>query len=91
MRELYAKIKAVGVDSVRSMAVKNWSEKRLEGKARCWMPKSAKSIQAEYLISADASIFPDAKVTGESVTNYIQLKAISRSILFDIQGREKIP
>ena len=35
--------------------------------------------------------FPDAKVTGESVTNYIQLKAISRSILFDIQGREKIP
>ena len=55
------------------------------------MPKSAKSIQAEYLISADASIFPDAKVTGESVTNYIQLKAISRSILFDTQGREKIP
>ena len=46
------------------------------------------------MLSADANILPDAInaiVTGEAVTNYMQLTAISRSISFDIQGREKIP
>ena len=93
LRELCANIKGVGVDSIRSINIKNLIEKQLEGEARCCMPKSAKRIQSGYVIYADANILPDAInaiVTGEGVTNYMQLKAISRSILFDIQGREKI-
>lgn len=58
------------------------------------MPKSARSTQSEYVTSADANILPDAinaTVTGEGVTDYMQLKAISCSISSDIQGREKNP
>ena len=57
------------------------------------MPKSAISTHSGFAIFADASILPDAInaiVTGEGITNYMQLKAISR-FSFDIQGREKIP
>ena len=57
------------------------------------MPKSAKRTQSGYVISADANILSDAinaMTTGEGATNYMQLKAISRSISFDIQGRKKI-
>ena len=56
------------------------------------MPKSAKSTRSEYVISTDANILPDAIktiVTG-GVANFMQLKSISRSILLDIQGWEKI-
>ena len=73
---------------------KNLIEKWLEGKARCCMPKSARSTQSEYVISADASSLPDAIkaiVTRECVTNYMQLKAISCSISSDIKGQEKNP
>ena len=41
-----------------------------------------------YVIYADANILPDAInaiVTEEGATNYMQLKAISRSISFDVQ------
>ena len=58
------------------------------------MLKSAKSTQCGFVISAYVNILPDAInaiVTGEGVTNYVQLKAISRSILFNIQDREKLP
>ena len=58
------------------------------------MAKSAKSTQSGSVISADANILPDAinaLVTGEGVANYMQLKAISRSISFNIQSRGKIP
>ena len=58
------------------------------------MPKFAKRTRYGYVISADAHILPDAIndiVTDEGATNYMQLKAISRSISFDIQGRERIP
>ena len=57
------------------------------------MPKSAISTHSGFVIFADASILPDAinaLVTGEGITNYMQLKAILR-FSFDIQGREKIP
>ena len=57
------------------------------------MSKSAESTQSGFVIFADASILSDAInaiVTGEGITNYMQLKAISR-FSFDIQGREKIP
>ena len=57
------------------------------------MPKSAISTHSGFAIFADASILPDAInaiVTGEGITNYMQLKAILR-FSFDIQGREKIP
>ena len=46
------------------------------------------------MISADANVLPGAIngiVTGEGTTNYVQLKPISRSILSNIQGLEKIP
>ena len=58
------------------------------------MLKSAKSTQSGFVISTYVNILPDAInaiVTGEGVTNYMQLKAISRSILFNIQDREKLP
>ena len=58
------------------------------------MLKSPKSTQSGFVISAYVSILPDAInviVTGEGVTNYMPLKAISRSILFNIQDREKLP
>ena len=51
------------------------------------MPKSARSIQSEYVISADINILPgtiDAEIT-EGVFNFMQLKTISHSILSDIQ------
>ena len=57
------------------------------------MSKSAESTQSGFVIFADASILSDTInviVTGEGITNYMQLKAISR-FSFDIQGREKIP
>ena len=41
------------------------------------MPKSAKSAQSGYVISADANVLPEAIntiVTGEDVTNYMHLK-----------------
>ena len=41
-----------------------------------------------YVIYTDANILPDAInaiVTEEGATNYMQLKAISRSISFDVQ------
>ena len=41
------------------------------------MPKSAKSAQSRYVISADANIFPEVIntiVTGEDFTNYMHLK-----------------
>ena len=93
LRELYPNIKGVGVDSIRSIDVKKLTEKWLEDKVRCCMPKSAKSTQSGYVISADANILPDAInaiVTGESVTNYMQLKTISCSLSFDFQGRDEI-
>ena len=46
------------------------------------------------MISVDANILPDGIntiVTGEGVTNYMQLKAISHSISFNIQGWKEIP
>ena len=58
------------------------------------MPKSAKSTQFGYVISADLNILPDVIntiVTGGSVTNNMQLKAISHLISFYIQSRWKIP
>ena len=58
------------------------------------MLKSAKSTQSGFVISTYVNILPDAInaiVTGEGVTNYMQLKAISHSILFNIQDREKLP
>ena len=57
------------------------------------MSKSAESTQSGFVIFADASILSDAInaiVTGEGITTYMQLKAISR-FSFDIQGRQKIP
>ena len=54
------------------------------------MPKSARSTQSEYVISADVNIPPvaiDAEITGEGVFNFMQLKTISPShtMLSDIQ------
>ena len=42
VRELYANIEGVGVDSIRSIDIKNVIEKRLEAKVRCCIPRSAK-------------------------------------------------
>ena len=97
LRELYAHIKEVSIDSVRSIDIRRLLEDRLQGKIQFCTPtctSSSHGIQSEYILSADANILPDAInaiVTGEGVTNYMQLKAISRSILTDIQGREKVP
>ena len=52
------------------------------------MPKSVRSIQSEYVKSADVNILShaiDNVITGKSVTNFVQLRTISRSILLDIQ------
>ena len=57
------------------------------------MLKSPKSTTSGFVISAYVNILPDAIkviVTGEGVTNYMPLKAISRLILFNIQDREKL-
>ena len=65
---------------------KNLIEKWLKRKVWCCIPKSAKSTESGFVISPDATILPDAInaiVTGD-VNNYMQLKAISRSISFDI-------
>ena len=89
LRERYANIKGVGVNSIQNINIKTLIERRLEGKVPCCMPKSAKSIEYEYLISVEANMLPgaiNAIVTGKGVTNYMQLNAISRCISFDIQG-----
>lgn len=86
--ELYTNIKGVGVYSKQSINIKELIEKRLESKVRCCMPKSARSIQSEYVKSADVNILShaiDNVITGKSVTNFVQLRTISRSILLDIQ------
>ena len=78
---------------MKNINIKKLIKKHLEGKVRCCMPKSAKRTQSGYVISADENILLDAInniVTGEGVTNYMQLKAISHSISFDIKGRENI-
>ena len=93
LRELYASVKGAGVTR-RGIDMKNLIVKQLEGKVRCCMPKSVKNTQSRYVISADASILPDAInaiVTGEGATNYKRLTAISCSVSFDVQSREKIP
>ena len=57
------------------------------------MLKSPKSTRSGFVISAYVNILPDAInviVTGEGVTNYMPLKAISSLILFNIQDREKL-
>ena len=90
LRELYANIKGVCIDSIRSIDIKNLIKKLLEGKVRCCMSKSAKSTQSGYVISADANILPDAinaMVTGEGVTNYMQLKTISCHSIFKVRRK----
>ena len=74
LRELYENIKGVGIDSIRSIDTKNLIGKRLEGKVRCCMSKSAKSTQSGYAISDDANILTNVIntiVTREGVTNYM--------------------
>ena len=86
--ELYTNIKGVRVYSKQSINIKESIEKRLEGKIQCCMPKSARSTQSEYVISADVNILShaiDNIITAESVTNFVQLRTISCSILLDIQ------
>ena len=86
--ELYTNIKGVGVYSKQSINIKELIEKRLEGKIQCCMPKSARSTQSECVRSADVNILShaiDNIITAESVTNFVQLRTISCSILLDIQ------
>ena len=86
--ELYTNIKGVGIYLKQSINIKELIEKRLESKVRCCMPKSARSTQSEYVKSADVNILShaiDNVITGKSVTNFVQLRTISRSILLDIQ------
>ena len=82
----FMQIYRVGVNLIQSRDRKNLIEKWLERKVWCCIPKSAKSTKSGFVISPDATILPDAInaiVTGD-VNNYMQLKAISRSISFDI-------
>ena len=72
-------------------------EQRLPGKIQFCTPtcsSSSHGLQGEYVLSSDVSVLPDAInaiITGEGVANYMQMKAISRSISMDIQSREKVP
>ena len=97
LRELFANIKGIQIDLIRSIDIKRLRKERLDEKLQFCMPKCASSshgIQTEYVLSADANILPDAInaiITGEGVSIYMQLKAIARLISLDIQSREKIP
>ena len=97
LRELFANIKGVQIDLIRSIDIKRLLKERLDEKLQFCMPTCASSshgIQTEYVLSADANILPDAInaiITGEGVSSYMQLKAIACLISLDIQSREKIP
>ena len=97
LRELYADIKQVDIDSVRSIDIKQILEGNLSGKIQFCTPTDkscSHGLSSEYILSADTNILPDAIsaiITGEGITNYMQLKAIARSISTDIQNRKKVP
>ena len=81
LRELFASIKKVNINTLRSIDVKRIIEE-------------FSGIQSEYVLTADENILPDAInaiLTGERITNYMQLKAVTYSISSDIESRKKIP
>ena len=94
LKELYADIKKVTVESLRSIDIKRILEEKLKGKIIFCKPTTSGSKTSEYVVSADANTLPDAIdaiVTGKGISNYLQLKNMSRSISYDIQSHEKIP
>ena len=90
LRELYASIKKVDINTIRSIDIKRIIEERLSGKVQCCKftcESRSRGIQSEYVLSADKSILPDvinAILTGEGITNYMQLKAVAYLISSDI-------
>ena len=97
LRELYASIKKVDINTIRSIDIKRIIEERLSGKDQFCKPtceSRSRGIQSEHVLSADENILSDAinaNLTGEGITNYMQLKTVAYSISSDIESREKIP
>ena len=90
LRELYASIKKVDINTIRSIDVKRIIEERLRGKVqfcKFTCESRIREIQSECVLSADENILPDAVnaiLIGEGITNCMQLKAVAYSIS-DIQ------
>ena len=97
LRELYASIKKVDINTIRSIDIKRIVEERLSNKVQFCRPiceTRSRGIQSEYVLSADENILLDAIIailTGEGIINYIQLKAVAYLISSDIESCEKIP
>ena len=94
MRELWANVKGVELSSVRAVDVKNLIENNLPTKIQFCKSSNSAVNASEYVYSSDIRILPDAihsNVTGEGITNHIQLKSISRMISQNIQCHPKYP
>ena len=92
LRSLYAEIKGVTIEAVRGVDIKSLIEKCLENKVKFCKPTDGSNKISEYAISSDFNILPDtlhAMHTGEGITNYLQVKNISKSISANIKSIPK--
>ena len=92
LRKLWANVRGVEVSSVRAKDIKHILQTHFPLKIAFCKSESASANTSEYVLSSDMSILPDAInsiVTGEGITNHLQLKAISRLISKNIQSQPK--
>ena len=79
LRELYATIKKVDINTIQSIDIKRVIEERLSGKVQFCRPtceSRSRGIQSEHVLSADENILSDvinAILTGEGITNYMKV------------------
>ena len=81
LREFFSQIKGVSASSLRSIDIKKLIQDKLTDKIVFCKPTIGSSNTTEYVVSADVNILPDAIRainTGEGITSYLQLKAITR-------------
>ena len=92
MRELWADVKGVEFSSIRAIDVKEILKRYLSDKIQFCVSTCSSSNSSEYVLSSDMNILPDVIhtiVTGEGITNHLQLKSIARLISKDIQSHPK--
>ena len=92
LRELWASVKEVESSTVRAIDVKRVVCERLNSKVQFCKSSQSSSKASEFILASDVSILPDSIntiVTGEGITNHLQLKIISQLISKDIQSHPK--
>ena len=74
--------------NIRAIDIKNLLQERLLDKVQFCKPSCGPEKASEYILPSDMSVLPDsiyAINTGESITNHIELRSISRLISDEIK------